>query len=105
MKKQYEAWHDSADNCVSFFLTGSVQQLSESAELLHRIEADTPEEAHADHHIKMGWEPYVPMGKPQACPNMCGAMFIPRGVVNVLTVEGFASMPFQSDARPAPTET
>jgi hypothetical protein len=79
MKKQYEAWHDSADNCVSFFLTGSVQQLSESAELLHRIEADTPEEAHADHHIKMGWEPYVPMGKPQSLPEYVRCNVYPEG--------------------------
>jgi hypothetical protein len=79
MKKQYEAWHDSADNCVSFFLTGSVQQLSESAELLHRIEADTPEEAHADHHIKMGWEPYVPMGKAAKLARICAVQCLSRG--------------------------
>jgi len=45
--------------------------------LLWRIEAATPEEAHAVHNLRMGWEPYHPMGKPMPCPK-CGAVY-PEG--------------------------
>jgi hypothetical protein len=82
MKKHYEAWSDLVDNCIciSFFETGTTQfGISEKAKLLYRIEADTYEEAHAVHHIKMGWEPYVPIGNPHDCPNSCGAVYYPEG--------------------------
>jgi hypothetical protein len=46
--------------------------------LLWRIEAATFEEASAIHHLRMGWDPYKPMGKPQACPK-CGVAYYPKG--------------------------
>jgi hypothetical protein len=46
--------------------------------LLWRIEAATPEEALAIHHLRLGFEPYKPMGEPAPCPK-CGAIFYPEG--------------------------
>lgn len=81
----YEAWHDEQECSITLATSEGIQQqlslrlLSERAKLLHRIEADTYEEAMAVHHIKMGWEPYVPAGEPRECPKGCGAMFYPEG--------------------------
>lgn len=47
-------------------------------ELLWRIEAATSEEASAIHHLRLGWEPYKPIGEAAPCPK-CGAMFYPEG--------------------------
>ncbi len=52
--------------------------LAPHAELLWSIEADTPEEACSVYHLRMGFEPYVPMGRPELCPN-CKAWFYPEG--------------------------
>ncbi|WP_148314563.1 hypothetical protein [Sorangium cellulosum] len=46
--------------------------------LLWKIEAATYEEAAAVHHLRMGWEPYRPVGDPEPCPR-CSAMFYPDG--------------------------
>ena len=46
-------------------------------ELPDEVIADTPEEASAVHHIKMGWAPYKPMGEAAPCPQ-CGACFYPE---------------------------
>jgi hypothetical protein len=35
--------------------------ISNDARLLHQIEASTYEEAMEQHHIKMKWEPYIPL--------------------------------------------
>jgi len=43
------------------------------------IFAATPEEASAIHNLRMGHEPYNPMGKPEKCPNYCGAYYYPNG--------------------------
>ena len=59
------AWHKERD------------LLSAEAKLLHEVIADTPEEASAVHHIKMGWAPYTPMGEAAPCPH-CGAYFYPE---------------------------
>ncbi|MCV2885506.1 hypothetical protein OE749_12450 [Aestuariibacter sp. AA17] len=64
MKITYEAWQD--DNGVTFADQEGIKQFKDKglffgkAKLLHTIVADTPEEAMAAHHIKMGWEPYKP---------------------------------------------
>ena len=52
--------------------------LSDCEVLLWRIEAATWEEASAIHHLRMGWEPYRPMGESSPCPK-CGAAFYPQG--------------------------
>lgn len=80
MKKIYEAWTD--DGVLFSTVEGIAWHrqkglLGESARFLHRVDADTHEEAMAVHHLKMGWEPYKP-GKPAVCP-YCGAYFYPEG--------------------------
>ena len=84
MKKIFEAWQDEAKQCIIFAPPEVVEverasrDISDKAVFLYRVEADTPEEAMAVHHIKMGWEPYVPMGEAKECPRGCGAMFYPE---------------------------
>ena len=85
MRKVYEAWIDEVERCVTLGDLENIQwQLSHgalktTARLLHRFEADTVEEANAVLHIKMGWEPYVPMGEPASCPKGCGGVYYPQG--------------------------
>ena len=75
MKKVYEAWQWDAGCSMAFAPVESIQEqraiglLPEDARLLHRVEADTLEEAMAVHYIKMGWGPYVPEGEPEECPS------------------------------------
>jgi hypothetical protein len=85
MKKIYEVWSDD-DGCQISISTveGIAQQfargaLSEKAVLLHRIEADTYEEAMSERNRLMDWEPYKPGGEAMDCPNACGAKFYPEG--------------------------
>ncbi|HME89834.1 MAG TPA: hypothetical protein VKE49_00310, partial [Myxococcaceae bacterium] len=52
--------------------------LGASAQLLYRFEAATYEEAQAIHHLRMGWEPYNPLGDASPCPK-CGAMYYAEG--------------------------
>ena len=85
MKKVYEAWRDEADCRITFAPPEGIESerangdITDKAVLLHRVEADTFEEALAVHHIKMGWRPFVPMGEAKECPKGCGAMFYPEG--------------------------
>ena len=77
----YQAWADS-DGILFTTLEGVAWHrerglLSAEATLLHEVIADTPEEASAVHHIKMGWAPYKPMGEAAPCPH-CGAYFYPE---------------------------
>ena len=58
------------------FADGSLQPNCEV--LLWRFEAATQEEASAIHHLRLGREPYKPMGKAAPCPK-CGATFYPEG--------------------------
>ena len=82
-KKKYEAWADdegiSLGLASGFFSTKSQALLGPNPELLYSFYADTPEEASAVHHIKMGWEPYVSMGSAKLCPNKCQSYFYPEG--------------------------
>lgn len=41
--------------------------------------AETHEEASSIFHLRNGMEPYIPMGKPQLCPNNCGFYYYPEG--------------------------
>ena len=83
MKKAYEGW--AAKGSVTFTLAENIPDLRQrgllepDAKFLHRIDADTFEEALAVHHLRIGREPYRPMGKPAQCPNGCGAYFYPEG--------------------------
>jgi len=55
------------------------QLFSGQPKLLYKISADTPEEAMAVHHIKMGWEPFRPEGPAELCPKDCGSYYYPNG--------------------------
>ena len=85
MKKIYEAWEDESECSITFGTVENINEyratglLSEKAQLLHRVEAHTWEEAMSEHNAKMGWGPYNPMGEPKECPRGCGAMFYPEG--------------------------
>jgi len=80
----YEAWEDPDDNSILLATPDEVADhraktlLGPNAELLYRFEAATWEEAKAIHALRMGWEPYRPMGTPAACPR-CGATYYPDG--------------------------
>ena len=85
MKKIYEAWEDEEGCSITFCTVEGIKDqrvkglLSEKAKLLHRVEAETWEEAMSAHNIKMGWSPYVPVGESHECPRGCGAMYYPEG--------------------------
>ena len=82
-KLRYEAWVDVES--VTFATAEAIEYqkanrlLGHGLKFLYSVEADTPEEAMAIHHIKMGWEPYKPIGEPQKCPKDCGSYFYPKG--------------------------
>lgn len=81
---RYQAWSSFEDDSI---ICGTVAQIAEyrrrgqldaAAELLYAFEASTHEEAQAIHHLRMGWEPYRPVGAPGEC-SVCGAVFYPEG--------------------------
>jgi hypothetical protein len=84
MMATYEAWRDPADGSISLATPEQVAAerarglLSAAAELLYRFDAATWEEAKAIHALRMGWEPYRPLGPPAPCPR-CGAAYCPQG--------------------------
>jgi len=82
--QKYEVWSDPDDDSVLLTTShGRAEQqakglLSKNAALLYAIEAHTLEEASAIHHLRQGWEPYVPMGEAKPCPK-CNAHYFPMG--------------------------
>jgi hypothetical protein len=84
VNRTYEAWADPDDDGVGFFRGGTVEEarkkglLGPNATLLYRFEAATLEEASAIHALRMGWQPYRPIGESAPCPR-CGAWFYPEG--------------------------
>ncbi len=80
----YRAYRDEIFGYTALFTVESEAKersqglLSPNAEFLWSIEADTLEEASAIYNLRMGFEPYVPMGDPAQCPK-CGAWFYPEG--------------------------
>ena len=81
--EEYEVWEDTDSSMLA---TKSVVMqskekglLSESAKFLFKFEAATPEEANAIFHLRMGFEPYKPIGEPKVCPNCCGSHYFPEG--------------------------
>lgn len=85
MKAIYEAWDDPDNGCVSFGTVESITDqikkglISSSAFFMHRVEANTWEEAMKKHHQIMGFEPYKPSGNSEKCPNGCGGEYFPEG--------------------------
>lgn len=82
---KYEAWITSDKTQITCGTATDIEEnrrkglLGEEFALLYEIEAATYEEAMAVHHIRMGWEPYKPVGTPEECPNGCGAIYYPKG--------------------------
>lgn len=81
MKRCYQAYrHDSCS--TGLYPADTVPRLrekgllSEDAQLLWEIDADTPEEAQAIHNLRMGFGPYNPIGHWLPCPK-CGTPFYP----------------------------
>lgn len=80
--KKYHAWKDDEGLCLcraedseNFMKTG---QLNKDSVLMYVIEAQTWEEAQSIHNLRLGFGPYVPMGKPEPCPK-CGGIYYPLG--------------------------
>src|SRR5688572_12171838 len=80
----YEGWRDPADGSVLLTTAEEAAReratglLSADATLAWRFDAATWEEANAIHALRLGWEPYRPVGAPAPCPR-CGATYYPEG--------------------------
>lgn len=83
MKYRFEVWVDAdSESMVGAGLVDDLKEkgfIGEEAQLIHVIEASTAEEASAIYNLRMGLEPYRPLGKPQPCPKGCGSYFYPEG--------------------------
>jgi len=83
MSRRFEAWKD--ENGITLSDEAGIDEIRKKGlffgepQLLHVIFADTPEEASAVHHVKMGWDAYRPPGSPKLCPNRCGSYYYPEG--------------------------
>ncbi len=53
-------------------------ELSSTAKLLFAFDADSLDEALAIRNLRLGWQPYKPVGKATECPNNCGAWYYPE---------------------------
>ena len=82
-KIKYQAWKDAESVTCATLKAFNYQKktglVDDHILILHIIEAETYEEAMAVHHIKMGWDPYIPAGNAVLCPNNCGSYFYPEG--------------------------
>ena len=82
-KYKYEVWEDSTS--ITMTNTKEIEELKEKglvekdAKLIHMFEAATGEEASSIYNLRMGFEPYKPLGNPVLCPNSCGAYYYPKG--------------------------
>ena len=82
-KIKWQAWGSGAS--ITFAPSARIDALKADGTieddqiLLHEIVAATGEDAMTQHHQKMGWEPYKPVGEPSACPNKCGGDYYPDG--------------------------
>jgi hypothetical protein len=78
---KYEAWETKEG--FAFFPADQLEAQKRNlatrlVKKLFDVEAHSPEEASALYNLRMGWEPYKPMGIPQPCPK-CQAWFYPEG--------------------------
>ncbi len=79
----WQAW--GSDESITFAPASRIDALRADGtilatdSLMHELVASTGEDAMAQHHKKMGWEPYKPMGQPAPCPNNCGEQYYPLG--------------------------
>lgn len=102
MKQCYRAYREKGKYSAGLYTEGSEIDarekglLASDAELLWEIVAHTREEAMAIFNIRMGYEPYQPMGHWQPCP-ICGAPFYPFG-----SSECWRCGPIQLEWHPCP---
>ena len=77
----YECWEGGDDLCreLTFTESGAHQELLKDSKLLYQFEATHWEAAMVEHHKRQGFEPYVPEGEVEPCPNNCGATYYPEG--------------------------
>ena len=84
MKRTYEAWQDPDGLATTFTPRENIQELRDknllapNATLLFSVDADTFEEAMAIFHLRMGYEPFSPIGESSPCPK-CGAQLYASG--------------------------
>ena len=84
MKRIFTAWRSLDGTQISLvpgegppkFASGELEP--DCKVLLWRIEAGSYEEAAAVRNLRLGWNPYVPMGDALPCPS-CGSAYFPEG--------------------------
>ncbi len=96
MKYRFEAWED--DEGITFATTEGIKWqrekglLGNNPKLLHVIDADTPEEAKAVHHIKMGGNHTVPQVSLSYAQKGVGLIIILKVVACAQNAGKFASI-------------
>jgi hypothetical protein len=84
VRRTYQAWEDPEDGSITLAPSEVIADerqrglLSARASCLYELVAETHEEAAAVHALRMGWEPFRPVGEPAPCPR-CAAIFYPSG--------------------------
>ncbi len=72
MKTRYRCFQESSSSCLLPAHAEAEHRakglLAPNAEMLWEIDADTWEEAMAIRNLRMGFEPYKPLGAGQPCP-------------------------------------
>ena len=80
--EEYEVWEDADSATLATKEVIKCQKekglIGKSAKKIHSFLASTPEEASAIFNLRMGHEPYKPMGESVLCPNNCGSYFFPE---------------------------
>lgn len=77
----FEAWQDP-EGATTFASSAAIVEyrtkklLSDSAVHIYTVEASSWEEAMAVHHLRMGYGPYKPQGKPVPCSNCSALVYV-----------------------------
>ena len=85
MSKEYQIWVDKKDDSITCASKESILDqtnrglISKDAYMINNFSADSFEEAMAIYHLRMGLEPYKPIGDAKLCPNNCGYHYYPEG--------------------------
>ena len=80
---EYEVWLSNDGSTLTTKENAQLMMkqdlLDSDSVLLHSFNASTDEEASAIYNLRMGFEPYVPIGDPKQCPKNCGSYYYPEG--------------------------
>ncbi len=82
-KNHFEVWEYEGE--ISMILKGEREFLIKKkvlhpkSDLIHIITASTHEEAMSIRNLRLGFEPYKPIGEAEPCPNGCGSYYFPMG--------------------------